>query len=121
MLDLNFAPIKGSVLFKKDKFVVPYCRGHNCIIPDDDFSPYMCAASFAHAWSPPSLLIYKTLHTWYSMCVFFTNSYSRQKSKKSSQSQITNNAQVILKERPGQMKVIPFPHTNYKCTVIIRH
>jgi hypothetical protein len=26
------------------------CRGHNCIIPDDDFSPYMCAASFAHAW-----------------------------------------------------------------------
>jgi hypothetical protein len=26
------------------------CRGHYCIIPDDDFSPYMCAASFAHAW-----------------------------------------------------------------------
>jgi hypothetical protein len=26
------------------------CRGHNCIITDDDLSPYMCAASFAHAW-----------------------------------------------------------------------
>ncbi len=27
-----------------------YCRGHNCIIPDDDFCPYMCEAFFAHAW-----------------------------------------------------------------------
>jgi hypothetical protein len=29
---------------------VSYNRGRNCIIPDDDFSPYTCAASFAHAW-----------------------------------------------------------------------
>jgi hypothetical protein len=29
------------------------CRGHNCIIPDDDFSLYMCSVSFAHACGDP--------------------------------------------------------------------
>ncbi len=44
------------------------CKGHNCIIPDDDFAPYMSAASFAHAWYilPVSCLfeIYCTLAAW---------------------------------------------------------
>jgi hypothetical protein len=44
---------EGKQHYKNYTKMNMYSRGHNCIIPDDDFSPYMCAAFFAHACPPP--------------------------------------------------------------------
>ncbi len=71
------SPVSVRNITKYIQFIISYCRGHNCIIPDDDFSPYM----YAYMYSSPTWYILpvnfpfeiyctcfltdRTLHTWY--------------------------------------------------------